>query len=58
MTGAILVVGDRSDDIAMMVEGDISTYINNANSGLEVYPNEAKHVADFVSKGKYGGNRF
>ena len=52
------MVGDSSDDIAMMVEGDISTYIDNANSGQEVCPSEAKHVADFVSKGTYGGNTF
>ena len=45
---SILVVGDSTDDVSMMLEADLSIYIDN---GSEKCYSDAKYSADFVCKG-------
>ena len=45
---SILVVGDSTDDVSMMLEADLSVYIDN---GSEKCYSDAKYSADFVCKG-------
>ena len=45
---SILVVGDSTDDVSMMLEADLSIYIDN---GEEKCYSDAKYSADFVCKG-------
>ena len=45
---SVLVVGDSTDDVAMMLEADLSVYIDN---GDEKSYSDAKYSADFVCKG-------
>ena len=45
---SVLVVGDSTDDVAMMLEADLSVYIDN---GDEKCYSDAKYSADFVCKG-------
>ena len=45
---SILVVGDSTDDVSMMLEADLSIYIDN---GEEKCYSDAKYSADFVCTG-------
>ena len=47
---SILVVGDSTDDVSMMLEADLSVYIDN---GDEKSYSDAKYSADFVCEGIY-----
>ena len=46
---SILVVGDSTDDVSMMLQADLSIYIDN---GEEKCYSDAKYLADFVCTGK------
>ena len=47
---SILVVGDSTDDVSMMLQADLSIYIDN---GEEKCYSDAKYLADFVCTGKF-----
>ena len=49
---SILVVGDSTDDVAMMLEADLSVYIDN---GDEKNYSDANFSADFVCDGRFQG---
>ena len=47
---SILVVGDSTDDVSMMLEADLSVYIDN---GDEKCFSDANYSADFVCDGRF-----
>ena len=52
---SILVVGDSTDDVAMMLEADLSVYIDN---GDEKCYSDANYSADFVCNGRFQGRTY